>query len=64
LNIKYKDTNLAKPQLVHTLNGTAIAVSRTLLSVMENYQQSDGSIQIPEVLVGYTGFSQINAHGA
>jgi seryl-tRNA synthetase len=31
---------------------------------MENYQQSDGSIQIPEVLVGYTGFSQINVHGA
>lgn len=61
LNIKYKDTNLTKPQLVHTLNGTAIAVSRALLSIMENFQQKDGSIQIPEVLIGYAGFSQINA---
>jgi seryl-tRNA synthetase len=39
-----------KPELLHTLNGSGLAVGRTLLAVMENYQQADGSIRIPEVL--------------
>ena len=43
-----------KPQLVHTVNGSGLAVGRTLLAIMENYQQSDGRIAIPEVLRSYT----------
>ena len=42
-----------KKQLVHTLNGSGLAVGRTLLAIMENYQQADGSILIPEALRGY-----------
>ncbi len=44
-----------KPELVHTLNGSGLAVGRTLVAVLENYQQADGSVVIPEVLVPYMG---------
>ena len=44
-----------KPELVHTVNGSGLAVGRTLVAVMENYQQQDGSIVVPEVLRGYMG---------
>lgn len=44
-----------KPELVHTLNGSALAVGRTLVAVLENYQQADGSVTIPEVLRPYMG---------
>lgn len=44
-----------KPQLVHTLNGSGLAVGRTLVAVLENYQQEDGSIVVPDVLRGYMG---------
>ena len=43
----------AKPELLHTLNGSALAVGRTLVAVMENYQQADGSVRVPEVLKPY-----------
>ncbi len=46
-------------QLVHTLNGTAVAVGRTLLAIMENHQQADGTVVVPEVLRPYTGFDVI-----
>ncbi len=49
--IRYKDGK--KNKLVHTLNGSSLAVGRTLIAIMENYQQADGSIQIPEVLKKY-----------
>jgi seryl-tRNA synthetase len=49
--IRYKDGK--KNQLVHTLNGSALAVGRTLIAIMENYQNEDGSIDIPEVLKPY-----------
>jgi seryl-tRNA synthetase len=39
-----------KPELLHTINGSGLAVGRTLLAVMENYQREDGSIEVPEVL--------------
>jgi len=58
LNIRYKDED-GKNKFVHTLNGTAIACSRGLIAVMENFQQADGSITIPPVLVPYCGFSEI-----
>lgn len=46
-------------QLVHTLNGSGLAVGRTLLAIMENYQNADGSVDVPEVLQPYTGFARI-----
>jgi seryl-tRNA synthetase len=44
-----------KPEAVHTLNGSGLAVGRTLVAVLENYQQADGSVIIPEVLRPYMG---------
>ncbi len=52
-NIKFKRDPKAKPEFVHTLNGSGLAVGRTVVAIMENYQQKDGTIVIPEVLVPY-----------
>lgn len=52
---RYRSKETGKPELLHTLNGSGLAVGRTLLAVMENYQQQDGSITIPDVLVPYMG---------
>lgn len=60
LNIRYKDDD-GKTKYVHMLNGTAVALSRTMVAILENYQQKDGSIRIPEALVPYTGFDLIPA---
>jgi seryl-tRNA synthetase len=46
---------------VHTLNGSALAIGRTLIAIMENYQQRDGTITVPEVLRPYAGFDRIPA---
>ena len=54
-NIKYKDGQGSKAQFVHTLNGSGVAVGRTVAAILENYQNEDGSITIPEVLVPYMG---------
>jgi seryl-tRNA synthetase len=54
LNIKFKDDD-GKNKYVHTLNGTAIAVGRAMLAIFENYQNEDGTITIPDVLVPYMG---------
>ena len=54
LRIRYRRDG-GRPQLLHTLNGTAIAVSRALIALLENYQREDGSILLPEVLVPYVG---------
>ncbi len=58
LNEKYRDKN-GKVEFIHTLNGTAVAIGRTLIAIMENYQQKDGSIKVPEVLQEYVGFEVI-----
>ncbi len=58
LNIKYRDSH-HKKQYVYTLNGTAIALSRTLMAILENYQQKDGSIMIPKVLRDFMGKEKI-----
>ncbi|HET6452513.1 MAG TPA: serine--tRNA ligase, partial [Spirochaetia bacterium] len=58
LGIRYRD-GTGKNPLVHTLNGTALAVSRTLISLLENFQQKDGSVRLPAALVPYTGFAEI-----
>lgn len=55
-NIKYKDASQFKGnRLVHTLNGSGLAVGRTMAAILENYQQEDGSIKVPDVLVSYMG---------
>ena len=54
-NIRYRPSPEEKPQFVHTLNGSGLALPRALIAVMENYQQADGSIAIPEVLQPYVG---------
>ena len=58
LNVKYHDDD-GKNKYVHMLNGTAITVGRAMLAIFENYQNADGSISIPEVLVPYCGFDKI-----
>lgn len=58
LGVRYKEDG--KTKYLHMINGTAVAVSRAIISIMENFQQKDGSIKIPEKLVPYTGFSKIN----
>jgi seryl-tRNA synthetase len=54
-NVRYRPDENSKPQFVHTLNGSGLALPRVVISLMENYQQSDGSIIIPEVLRPYMG---------
>ena len=58
LGIRFKDEN-GKNRQAHMLNGTAIAISRGIISVLENFQQADGSVRIPKNLVPYTGFDVI-----
>jgi len=59
LNIRYKNLKTNKLEFVHTLNGTALAIGRTILAILENYQQKDGSVKIPKVLQKYLGFQVI-----
>src|SRR5512139_1166270 len=54
-NIKYRPADGGKAKLVHTLNGSGLGMPRTLIGVMENYQQADGSIRVPEVLLPWMG---------
>jgi seryl-tRNA synthetase len=62
LHIRYRRDG-GRPQLLHTLNGTAIAISRALIALLENYQQEDGSVLLPEVLVPYVGKEKIAPSG-
>lgn len=55
MQARYRNPETGKPELVHTLNGSGLAVGRTLVAVIENYQQADGSIRVPEVLIPYMG---------
>ena len=52
-NIRYRPEDGAKPEYVHTLNGSGLAVGRTLVAILENYQQADGSVVVPEALRPY-----------
>lgn len=61
MQARWRNPETGKPELLHTLNGSALAVGRTLVAVIENYQQEDGSIRIPQVLQPYlNGLSQID----
>ena len=54
-SIRYRETPTDKPQFVHTLNGSGVAVGRTVAAILENYQNEDGTVTVPEVLVPYMG---------
>lgn len=58
-NIRYRPAPGAKPEFVHTLNGSGLAVGRTMAAILENYQNADGSVTIPEVLRPYMGTDRI-----
>lgn len=58
-NIKYRENPKDKPQFVHTLNGSGVAIGRTVAAILENYQQADGSIKIPEVLKAFMRCDEI-----
>ncbi|MGB2853492.1 MAG: serine--tRNA ligase [Dehalococcoidia bacterium] len=58
-NVRFRPEQGARPQFVHTLNGSGLALPRVLIAVMENYQQPDGSITIPQALYPYTRFEVI-----
>ena len=54
-NIRFKRSKEDKPEFVHTLNGSGVAIGRTVAAILENYQQADGSVVVPEVLRPYMG---------
>jgi len=58
-NIRYRPDAGSRPRFVHTLNGSALALPRTLIAVLENYQQADGSVVIPDVLRPYMGGTEV-----
>jgi seryl-tRNA synthetase len=58
-NIRYRPEGKNKPEFVHTLNGSGLAVGRTWVAIVENYQQADGSVLIPEALQPYVGAERI-----
>jgi seryl-tRNA synthetase len=55
MDARFRKEAGAKPEFVHTLNGSGLAVGRTLVAVIENYQNEDGSITVPDVLRPYMG---------
>ena len=62
-NIRYKPEPKAKPDFVHTLNGSALALPRTIIPLLENNQQPDGSVELPAVLAPYLGDTILKPHG-
>ena len=63
-NIRYRPEGKSKTELVHTLNGSGLAVGRTWVAIVENYQQADGSVCIPEALQPYMGTDRLTARSA
>ncbi|MFK0089928.1 serine--tRNA ligase [Pseudomonas sp. NPDC090755] len=61
MQARWRNPETGKPELVHTLNGSGLAVGRTLVAVLENYQQADGSIRVPDVLKPYMGGLEVIA---
>jgi seryl-tRNA synthetase len=61
--IRFRREAKGKPEFVHTLNGSALAVGRTLVAILENYQREDGGVTIPRALVPFCGFSSIEPDG-
>ncbi len=63
MQARFRNPDTQKPELVHTLNGSGVAVGRALVAVLENYQQADGSVRVPEVLLPYMGGVQVISVG-
>lgn len=63
LNVRYRPAQGAKPEFAHMLNGTAVAVSRALIAILENFQQEDGSVRVPEALREIVGVGIIRPRG-
>ncbi len=61
--IRFRRDPKAKPELVHTLNGSGLAVGRTLVAILENYQQADGGVLVPSALAPFAGFERIDPDG-
>jgi len=57
--IRYKNPETGKPQFVHTLNGSGVAIGRTVAAILENYQNADGSVTVPEILRPYMGGKEV-----
>jgi seryl-tRNA synthetase len=57
--IRYRPAPGEKPRYVHTLNGSGLAIGRTLVAILEQYQEADGTVRIPEALRPYTGFDRL-----
>ena len=55
MQARWRNPETGKPELVHTLNGSGVAIGRALIAVLENYQQADGTVRVPEALVAYMG---------
>jgi seryl-tRNA synthetase len=53
MNMRFRRGGGGKPEYVHTLNGSGLAVGRTWIAVLENYQQADGTVHLPEILLPY-----------
>jgi len=62
--IRYRPKGQAKSAYVHTLNGSGLAIGRTWLAILENYQQADGSVRVPDALIPYMGTDVIKPHTA
>ena len=58
-NIRFRREKKAKPEFVHTLNGSGLAVGRTVAAILENFQQEDGTVVVPEALRSYVGIDVI-----
>ncbi len=58
-NIRYRPEGGKKTELVHTINGSGLAIGRTWVAIVENYQQADGSVIVPEILRPYVGAERI-----
>ena len=59
LQARYRNPTMKKPELLHTLNGSGVAIGRCLIAVLENHQQADGSIRIPEALQPFMGGQEV-----
>ena len=64
LDVRFKRDKAAKPEFVHTLNGSQLGLARTFIAILENFQQQDGSIRVPEVLVPLMGVDRLGVPGA
>jgi len=63
MNARFKPADGGKPQFVHTINGSGLAVGRTIVAILENYQQADGTVLIPDALVPYMKGQKVIQHG-